>query len=79
MECSSGKNFVSVEGWFLDPLTVSAFTVMGWHLLSPMVLRCDDFVSEQTFLLLVILVKGSEAESLYGNMDPEIFCTWGGL
>ena len=36
MECSSGNKFVSVDGCFLESLTVSGFTVMVFHLLSPM-------------------------------------------
>ena len=40
-------------------------------------LKVCRFFSDQTSLLLVILVKGSEGGSLYGNLDPDIICTWG--
>ena len=49
--------FVSVEGCLLEPLTVSGFIVMGWNILSPMVLRCDDYISEQKTILIVSLGK----------------------
>ena len=58
MECSSGKKFVSVEGYFLKPLTVSGFTVMRWNFLSPMGLRCADCCYDLIYLLLVRLGKG---------------------
>ena len=76
MECSSGEKFLGVEGCFWEPLTVSGFIVMGWHLLSPMGLRCAECLSDQTSLLLVSLGEGSEWWSLYENMDPDIRCSW---
>ena len=47
MECYSGKIFVSVEGF------LSGFIVVGWNILSPMGLRCDDYIYEKTSILLV--------------------------
>ena len=68
--------FVSVEGCLLEPLTVSGFIVMGWNILSRIGLKCDDYISEQTTILLVSLSKGSIGLSLNGALDPEMFCTW---
>ena len=70
-----GKKSVSVEGCFLGPLTVSGSTVMGWHLLSPIVLRRSYCLYDQSSLFLVGLFKGSEGRLLYGTLDPDIICT----
>ena len=56
---------------------MSGFTVMEWHFLSPVGLRCAGCLSEQKSLLLVSLGKGSEGGSPYGNLYPEIIFTWG--
>ena len=77
MECSLDKKFVSVEGCFWEPQTVSGFIVIGWYLLSCMGLRWDYCISYQTSLLLVSLGEGSEGWSLNGNIYPDIICTWG--
>ena len=47
----------------------------GVEFLSPMGLRYDDFISDQTPPLIVSLGKGSERLSLNRNLDPDIICT----
>ena len=39
---------------------MSGFTFIGWNLLSPMGLRCANFISDEASLLLVILGKGNK-------------------
>ena len=59
MEFYSGNKFLSVEGFLLENLTVSIFTVMDWPFMSHMGLRYAYCIYDQNTLLLVSLVKSS--------------------